>query len=139
MNDTWMTAWNTIPPKKPQSFKAYLCRITKNLSLKKYEYHHALKRRSEYEFSLEELSDCVAGVQSVEDGIAQMELTETINSFLDNISKENRILFLKRYWFLYPIKEIAKDFHISEKNASMRLVRIRKQLKEYLIKEGYEI
>lgn len=139
INDTWMTVWNTIPPKNPHSLKTYICRIAKNLSLKKYEYNHALKRKSEYEYSLEELNDCIGSKENVEEGIMQEELVHVINQFLGNISEENRILFLKRYWFLYSVKDIAKEARISEKNASMRLARIRKQLKQYLRKEGYEI
>lgn len=137
INDTWITMWDTIPPKKPNPFKAYVCRVVKNLSMKKYEYNHAMKRRSNYETSLEELADCISNGGNVEDSALQKELAGVINRFLDSLSKEKRIMFLRRYWFMHSVKEIAKDNHISEKSASMRLTRIRQQLREYLIREGY--
>lgn len=138
VNDTWMVLWDNIPPKRPNNFKAFICRITKNLSLKKYEYNHAKKRKSEYEISLNELSDCIMAKNNVENDILQKELAEAINRFLESLPKEKRILFLKRYWFMKPIKELAKEYHISQKTASMRLARIRQQLKDYLQKEGYD-
>lgn len=139
INDTWLALWGSIPPGKPDSFKAYVCRVVKNLSLKKYEYNHARKRRSEYETSLEELADCVSGGENVEESMLQKELVDVINRFLGSISKENRIIFLRRYWFMHSVREIARDNHISEKCASMRLTRIRQQLKTYLHKEGYGV
>ena len=65
VSDTWLTLWNQIPPKKPNPFKAYICRIIKNLSLKRYEYHHAKKRNSQYDLSLEELEECISKEQNV--------------------------------------------------------------------------
>ncbi len=137
INDTWLALWDAIPPGKPDSFKAYVCRVVKNLALKKYEYNHAMKRRSEYEISLEELADCVSGGGNVEESMLQKELVDVINQFLKSISRENRMIFLRRYWFMHSVKDIARDNHISEKSASMRLTRIRQQLKMYLHKEGY--
>lgn len=138
VNDTWMVLWNHIPPKRPNNFKAFICRITKNLSLKKYEYEHAKKRKSEYEVSINELSDCIMAKNNVENNILQKELAEVINRFLESLPKEKRMLFLKRYWFMKPVKELAKEYHISQKTASMRLSRIRQQLKHYLQEEGYD-
>ena len=74
VSDTWLTLWNQIPPKKPNPFKAYICRIIKNLSLKRYEYHHAKKRNSQYDLSLEELEECISKEQNVENQIELREL-----------------------------------------------------------------
>lgn len=137
MDDTWMAMWDTIPPKKPNPLKAYVCRVVKNLSLKRYEHNHAKKRQSNYEESIEELADCICGKETVESRILGKELEKSVNQFLGNLSKEKRILFLRRYWFMDSVKEIARDNHITEKNASLRLARIRQQLREYLIQEGY--
>ncbi len=139
VSDTWLALWNSIPPKKPEPFKAYVCRVAKNLALKRYEYEHAQKRNCNYEDSLEELKECIGTKKSVEEHILERELTESINRFLDNFPKEKRVLFLKRYWFLYSVKELAGEYHVSEKNMSMRLARLRKQLKKYLEQEGYAI
>lgn len=137
LNDTWLAVWNTVPPKEPNPFRAYLCRIVKNLSIKKYEYTHAKKRRGEYEASLDELADCIGSGKDVEDRVVRQELVHAIDRFLSELPKEKRILFLRRYWFLHPLKDIAGDCHISEKALSMRLSRVRAQLKESLVREGF--
>lgn len=136
LNDTWMVMWNTIPPKKPNPLKAYICRVVKNLSMKKYEYNHAKKRRSEYEASLDELEDCICSSKDVEKSIEKKELTDAVNRFLEKLPREKRILFLRRYWFMHSLKELAKDYHISEKAVSMRLMRTRENLKIFLEREG---
>ena len=139
VSDTWLTLWNQIPPKKPNPFKAYICRIIKNLSLKRYEYHHAKRRNSQYDLSLEELEECINKEQNVEIHIELRELKWIIAKFIENLPKEKRILFLRRYWFLQSVKEIAQDYETTPKNMSVKLLRIRKELKEYLKEEGFEI
>lgn len=109
----------------------------KNLSLKRYEYNSAGKRKSEYEVSLDELNDCLDKNNDTLKQIEQKQLIETINVFLKKLPKEKRILFIKRYWFMESVKELAKDYKISETGISMRLSRIRSELKSHLIKEGY--
>lgn len=149
VNDTWMALWETIPPERPNMFKAYICRIVKNLSLKRFSYNHAAKRTTELECSLEELKDCLcmstdkegrdASENTVLDEMVRKELIAAINDYLGNLSHNNRVLFLERYWFLYSVKEIAHRHKMTEKNASARLGRIRTQLKKHLQEEGYEI
>lgn len=139
VSDTWLTLWNKTPPKKPNPFKAYICRIIKNLSLKRYEYHHAKKRNSQYDLSLEELEECISKGQNVESQIELRELKWIIAKFIDELPKEKRILFLRRYWFLQSVTEMARDYKTTPKNMSVKLLRIRKELKEYLKKEGFEI
>lgn len=109
----------------------------KNLSLKRYEYNSAGKRKSEYEVSLDELNDCLDKNNDTLKQIEQKQLIETINVFLKKLPKEKRILFIKRYWFMESVKQLAKDYKISETGISMRLSRIRSELKSHLIKEGY--
>ncbi len=137
LNDTWMALWNAIPPQKPHPFKAYVCRIAKNLALKKQAYNHAGKRYSELETSLDELSDCASQGHNVEQEVEQKSIESAINQFLAKLPKEKRILFMRRYWFLHSVREIAEDLHITERTASMRLARIRRQLKHFLEQEGY--
>lgn len=137
LNDTLMALWQSIPPKKPSSLKTYICKTAKNLSLKKYEYTKAKKRNSEYDKSFDELRECISANNFVEDAVETKELSKAINRFLHNLSKEKRIMFLRRYYLLNSVKEIAADYSISEKNASAKLARLRYQLKEFLTKEGY--
>ncbi len=137
LNDALLTVWQTVPPARPSSLKAYICKTVKNFSLKKYEYNSAKKRNSEYEKSLDELKECISTDDSVENLVEAKELSRAIHSFLSSLSSEKRIMFIKRYYFLTPVKELAKDFSISEKNASAKLARLRIQLKKYLVNEGY--
>ena len=132
VNDTYLTLWNKIPPKEPNPFKAYICRIIKNLSLKKYEFNHAKKRNSEYEASLDELEECVSDGTEASESVEFKELQMAIDMFLSELLEKKRILFLRRYWFLQPVKELAKDYGITEKTASMRLSRLREKLQQYL-------
>ena len=113
--------------------------IIKNLSLKRYEYHHAKKRNSQYDLSLEELEECISKEQNVENQIELRELKWIIAKFIEELPKEKRILFLRRYWFLQSVSEMARDYEITSKNMSVKLLRIRKELKEYLKEEGFEI
>ena len=109
------------------------------VSLKRYEYHHAKKRNSQYDLSLEELEECISKEQNVENQIELRELKWIIAKFIEELPKEKRILFLRRYWFLQSVSEMARDYEITPKNMSVKLLRIRKELKEYLKEEGFEI
>lgn len=137
INDTWITVWNTIPPKRPENLKSYICSIAKNLSLKKYSYNHSKKRNCEYQLCLDELRNCSTKYDASVDKVETDELSEAVNSFLSTLSKDKRVMFLRRYWLMQSVKEIAEDYSITEKNASIRLKRIREQLKKYLLKGGY--
>lgn len=139
VNDTYLAVWNQIPPKRPESLKAYVCSVVKHLSLKRHRHNHAAKRSSEYEQSLDELEGCIPSGNSVEAELDRKELERSINAFLSKLSPADRKMFLLRYWFLFPVKEIADRYHTTEKNASMKLSRIRKKLKSHLNKEGYSL
>lgn len=132
MNDAYLGIWNTIPPERPQPLLTYLCRIVRNCSLKCYHRKSAAKRNSHYDVALEELEDCLAASRSVEEEMEARELTGLINSFLGTLSRENRVIFLRRYWFSDSYEEIAGYTGLTEKNISVRLTRIRKKLKHYL-------
>lgn len=111
--------------------------LSKIFLLNCYEYNSAGKRKSEYEVSLDELNDCLDKNNDTLKQIEQKQLIETINVFLKKLPKEKRILFIRRYWFMESVKQLAKDYGISETGISMRLSRIRSELKSHLIKEGY--
>ena len=133
VNDAYLGTWNAIPPAKPNPLCAFVCKIVRNISLKRYEYNTAAKRNSIYDVAMEELENCLASAKTIEDEIAERELTKIIESFLDSLSKENRVIFLRRYWFSDTYCDIAKQVGLTEKNVSVRLTRIRKKLREYLL------
>lgn len=133
VNDAYLGIWNAIPPAKPNPLLAYVCKIVRNISLKRYEQNTAAKRNSHYDVVMEELADCLASSTTIEKEIAESELTKMIESFLISIPKENRVIFLRRYWFSDSYADIAKRVGLTEKNVSVRLTRIRKELREYLL------
>ena len=135
-NDTYLHTWNAIPPANPNSLLAFVCKIVRNISLKRYEQNTATKRNSYYNVAIEELEDCLTSSSTIEKEIAECELTEIIESFLDSLSKENRVIFLRRYWFSDTYSDIAKQVGFTEKNVSVRLTRLRKELRKYLLERG---
>lgn len=136
VNDAYLGAWNAIPPAKPNPLLAFVCKIVRNISLKRYEQNTAAKRNSIYDVAIDELEDCLSSSSTIEEEIEANELTEIIESFVDSLSKENRIIFMRRYWFSDSYSDIAKRVGITEKNVSVLLTRIRKELREYLKKRG---
>lgn len=131
VNDAYLGAWNSIPPQNPDSLRAYLCRIVRNLSLKKLRTNSALKRGSRFEISLSELENCIPD-NSFDEHLSAKELTAQINAFLSTLHRDDRVMFVKRYWFSESLSEIAETFGITEHNASVRLSRIRRKLHQYL-------
>jgi len=139
INDTYLSTWNSLPPNKPEMLSTYVGKICRNIAINLYQRLTAAKRGgSQTELCLDELLD-IADDSAVEDQIELRELSNSINQFLDNLEKENRIIFVKRYWYMEAIKEIAKDLKISESKAKMSLLRTRNKLKEHLLKEGYSL
>ena len=136
INDTYLGTWNAIPPQRPNPLSAFVCRITRNLSLKKYRAKTAAKRNCEMEVALDELVTVVP-VPSAEEEWNAKELGKAIDRFLETLDSENRVLFVRRYWFTDSVRDLAELLHISENLVSVRLNRIRKQLKQYLEKEGF--
>ncbi len=137
-NDTYLGIWNAIPPQRPNPLISFICRIARNVSLKKYRSNTAKKRKSTFDISMEELENCIS-TSSVEEVWSAKQLGIAIDTFLDTIDKENRIIFLRRYWFCDSIKDISALLGISENNVSVKLSRIRTQLKSYLVQEGFEL
>ena len=131
VNDAWLGAWNSIPPQHPDPLRAYICRIVRNLSLKKLRANSALKRSSRFEVSLSELEDCISA-HSLDEQLAAGELSAQINVFLAALRRDDRVMFVRRYWFAQPLSEIADAFGTTENNVSVRLGRIRRKLHTYL-------
>ena len=138
VNDTWLKVWNSIPPKKPGNFRMYLAKITRNLSFNRYNANNAKKRgNGEVTLVLEELAECIADNTDIEKTYEEKELKEYILKYVRTLSERERNLFIRRYFFVDPVKEIAKRYGLSENNVMVILSRTRKQLKSKLKKEGY--
>ncbi len=134
VNDAYLGIWNTIPPAKPSPLLTYLCKIVRNISLNIYWSKEAAKRSSTYTIAMEEIEACIAGPNTVETEMEANELARMIESFLDTLTAENRVIFMRRYWFSDSYKDIAEFVGLTEKNVSVRLTRIRKKMKAYLAK-----
>ena len=137
VNDAYLGAWDAIPPARPDPLLAFLCRIVRNLSLMRYHADRAAKRGGgSYTVAFDELEGCLASPRTVEGRIEEQELVRLIEDFLDTLSPENRVLLMRRYWFSDSYGEIAARTGLSEKNVSVRLTRIRKQLRNYFEERG---
>jgi RNA polymerase sigma-70 factor (ECF subfamily) len=134
-NDTYLQVWNTVPPERPNSLRAYLGAICRNLSLNRYEASRAQKRGGEVSLALDELSECIADREEQND--VNERLCELLDSFLATLPKRTRRVFLRRYWYASSISEIAKDYGMSENNVTVMLYRTRKALAQLLQKEGF--
>lgn len=132
VNDAYLGVWNTIPPKRPDSLQAYICKIVRNLSLKQYYKNNAVKRGSIHEIAMQEIEAYLPAAITVEEEIAAKDLAHIIESFLDSLTVENRVVFMLRYAYSDSYADIAKRVGLSEKTVSVRLTRMRKQLKSYL-------
>lgn len=132
VNDMYLAVWNTIPPQNPDSLSAYICKITRNISLKKYRSNTADKRNSAYDISLDEISECFDKKSDVEGFVETEELTNYINEFLVELTKTDRIIFMQRYWFQRDVSEIAKSINKNKNYINVHLYRTREKLREYL-------
>lgn len=136
--DTWLKAWNTIPPQRPTSLKMYLAKITRNISFSRLRQECALKRGGgEVMLALEELDECVGTMRSAEDCVSAKELTASIRWFLLQLPDRDRNIFIRRYFFVDSIESIAGQYGLKKSNIHMILTRVRKKLKNHLIQEGY--
>lgn len=136
VNDTYMSAWNSMPPHKPAILKTFLGKITRRLSIDRWRRRNAEKRGGEIAEVLDELSECISPIG---DPIAEIEkemLDKTINTFVRELKDTEQRVFLCRYWYAKPVKEIAKLFGFSESKVKVMLMRTRNKLKARLETEG---
>jgi RNA polymerase sigma-70 factor (ECF subfamily) len=140
VNDTYMAAWESMPPHRPTVLSAYLAKLTRRISIDRFRYRTRDKRMaSEYAISLSELSDCVSGGNTTEEIINVKLLADTIGIYLRLQSPEARTAFLGRYYFLDSVREVARYCGMSESKCKSLLHRTRVGLKDYLRKEGFEV
>ena len=140
VNDTYLAAWNSMPPHRPSVLSTYLAKITRRLSIDIFRHRNREKRKgSEYAISLSELGDCVSGGNTTEEIINVKLLADAIGIYLRTLPEEARTLFIGRYYFLDSLKEAAAYCGMTESKAKSLLHRTRLGLKEYLIKEGFDL
>ena len=140
VNDTYLAAWNSMPPHRPGVLSTYLAKITRRVSITRFRHRNRDKRReSEYAVSLSELGDCVSGGNTTEEAVNVKLLADAIGIWLRLQPEEIRNAFIGRYYFLDPLKEVAAYCGMTESKAKTLLYRARLGLKEYLIKEGFAL
>lgn len=138
VNDTWLRAWSCIPPQCPKCLRTFLAKITRNLAFDRYKREHAHKRGAgEIQLALDELEECVAASSDVEADLFSEEMKRCIDGFLRGLPEQKRDVFLRRYFYVEPTAGIAKRYGLKEGNVLMILSRTRRELKNYLEKEGF--
>ena len=150
-NDTYVAAWNAVPPTRPNFLSAFLGKITRNLALDRFAYYKAAKRDKEIAVLFSELEDCLpenmdidrivslSRGNPVEEQYAASELTAMINDFLQAARKESRMIFVRRYWYADSVKEIAAACRLSEGKVKSVLFRMRQELRKYLEERGVQV
>lgn len=136
VNDTWHAAWMKMPPELPRSLKAFLGRITRNLSISRFRAGHAKKRYNGMELMLSELEECVPSAVSVEKYVEQKELGTHISDWLETLDEADRTLFVRRYWYGETTKLLASERKCTENQIAQRMRRMRGRLKTYLEMKG---
>ena len=137
VNDTYLRAWNSIPPKCPNRLQTFLGKITRNLSLHQWEKQRAEKRGAgQVPLALDELAECVPAGNDAEQITEDLTIRNVLNRFLESLPKETRRIFVRRYWYLNSVKEIAEEYGLSESKVTVTLFRTREKLRNVLKKEG---
>ena len=140
VNDTWLHAWNSMPPQKPSVLSVFLGRITRNLSFDLFRRLHRDKRGgSGIDVVLDELAECVSGNDDTERQWEEKELREELDRFLSLLPEDKRYMFILRYWYADSVSDIAKRFRTSVNNVSVTLSRVRQKLKTLLIERGFDV
>lgn len=138
VNDTYLRAWNSMPPHRPQILFTYLCRITRHLSIDRYRKRNSQKRQaSEYACSLSELEDCISAGNVTEQEVDLHLLAAAIQDYLRTLPQEARDIFVGRYYFADSLREVASYYDMSESKVKSMLYRIRRGLRGWLEKEGF--
>ena len=139
VNDTYLAAWNSIPPHRPQILRAYLVKLIRRIAIDCYRKRNRDKRKDDqYALSLDELSDCIPS-NSTQEALDEKLLAEAIGQYLRTLPKMSRVAFVGRYYYLDSLREVADYCHMTESKLKSLLFRLRKGLRDYLIKEGYNL
>jgi RNA polymerase sigma-70 factor (ECF subfamily) len=133
VNDTWLSAWNSMPPQKPVSLRAYLGKITRNLSINRLKALRRQRRDLRMTVAFEELEDCIPAPDDTD----SRTICAWLDEYLSTLSELDRKLFVGRYWYSYPVKDLAKHYGLSANAATKRISRAREGLRVYLTERGY--
>lgn len=136
VNDTYLATWNSIPPNEPKSLRAYVGKIVRNIALNRYNANKAKKRNDSIAVVLDELNEVIGDSESDGRNLTdELTLKYALNAFVGSLKQETREIFVRRYWYLSSIKEIASDYGLSESKVKVTLLRTRELLREFLRKE----
>ncbi|MGN1111406.1 MAG: RNA polymerase sigma factor [Oscillospiraceae bacterium] len=139
VNDTYLDAWNSIPPHRPSVLSAFLGKITRRVSIDRWRKHNAQKRGGgQFTLALDELEECISGGKSVEQAVEAKLLSDVVNSFVKSLPDTERSVFLCRYWYMDSVESIAKEFGFSQSKVKSMLYRTREKLRARLVKEGLQ-
>lgn len=139
VNDTYLKAWNSMPPHRPGRLSTFLGKITRNLAFDVYKHEHTEKRgKGQMDLVLDELTELIPGGLQPQQELDRKELIREINAFLGSLPAEKRQIFVCRYWYADSVTDIAKQFHMSVNTVSVQLRRVRNRLRKYLEGKGYE-
>ncbi len=137
VSDTWHKAWDSMPPQRPSLLRAFFGAITRNLALNRYEHDHAKKRGGgQLPLALEELAECLPAARSVETEVEARELTALLETFVRALPPRERTIFLRRYWYVQSVKDIARSLELGQSRVKMTLSRTRAKLRQVLEQEG---
>lgn len=137
VNDTYLKAWQSIPPQRPSRLATYLGKITRNLSINRYKWLNAQKRgKGQVELVLKELENCIPSAGDMDRMINEIMLSDMINRFLQEQPQTQRDIFVGRYWHLYAVADLAQAYGMGESKVASLLFRMRKKLKCHLEREG---
>lgn len=138
VNDTYLGVWNAIPPQRPDSLLAFVCRIARNISINRYK-RDSFRKNGAYGVCYDELQECIPSNETVEDRYDASELSRLIDGFLDALDKKNRMLFVRRYYYMDSFADIAAAAGMNEGTVRTRLSRLRGKLKKYLESRGVNV
>jgi len=140
INDTYLKAWNMIPESKPEFLQGYLGKIARNMALNRIQASSAKKRGNGKALQvLEEFSDLASESSFEDDAVNKIVLSDVFRSFVDSLADEDKMIFVKRYWYFMSIQEIADEMRLGKSKVKVTLLRLRTKLKERLEKEGFEL
>ena len=140
VNDTYLKTWNTVPPNRPDPLKAYVGLLSNQLALDRYDAYHADKRGGgQLPLVLEELAECIPDLSDATEMGESIALRDALNRFLRSLPEKSRTIFVRRYWYVSSIAEIAQEYGMKESSVTVLLYRTRKKLKEFLHEEGFDL
>ena len=139
VNDAYLALWNTIPPQNPRSLSAYIGRLARNIAISRHRKNTADKRHEGITLMLSELSECIPASADTESEAECTLVSQYIGSWLQTLDKEDRVIFLRRYWYGYSLKEIAEQTYSATPYLATRMFELRKSLRAWLEKEGVTI